>query len=112
VLVLRIAPGDKDATQTKLFLLLQTEKYVAALDMIEKEEGKEHAFERAYALYRLQREQQAREVLDELRATDPDDRGVIHLEAQLVRMSTSATERSLNGIIREGLSKGRLRQSC
>ncbi|KAI8978171.1 hypothetical protein BD414DRAFT_494772 [Trametes punicea] len=84
--ILRLDPHDPDALQTKLFLLLQTEQYAAALAMIEGQggEGDEHAFEKAYSLYRLHREDEAASVLDRLKAREQtDDRGVLHLEAQL-----------------------------
>jgi len=80
--ILRLEPSDKDALQTKLFLLLQTEQYSAALTLADPTE---HAFEfgRAYALYRLHREHEAAAVLDEIKSTVGSSRGVNHLEAQL-----------------------------
>ncbi|TFK45135.1 hypothetical protein BDQ12DRAFT_695377 [Crucibulum laeve] len=85
--ILRLSPGDADALQTKLFLLLQTEQYTPALaliDEIETSNKGEHAFERAYSLYRMQHEDEAREVLKELKeGNGEEDRGVVHLEAQL-----------------------------
>ncbi|KAI0060565.1 hypothetical protein BV25DRAFT_1827743 [Artomyces pyxidatus] len=81
--ILRLDPQDKDALQTKLFLLLQTEQYSAALSLLEKSQPSS-AFERAYSLYRLQREDEATAILDELKAGgQSEDRGVQHLEAQL-----------------------------
>ncbi|KDR69905.1 hypothetical protein GALMADRAFT_77126 [Galerina marginata CBS 339.88] len=80
--ILRLEPKDEDALQTKLFLLLQTEQYNAALTLIDSDD--DHAYERAYSLYRLQRESDARDVLEALRKqSDEDDRGIVHLEAQL-----------------------------
>ena len=73
--------------QTKLFLLLQTEQYQPALSLIEHE-GKNHdrAFEQSYSYYRLQREEEARQVLRTIKdEKGDDDRGVMHLEAQLAR---------------------------
>ena len=88
--VLRIAPHDADALQTKLFLLLQTDQYGAALSLIDSgasESSSGHAFEKAYSLYRLQREAEAAEAIDTLKSRNGDDvRGVLHLEAQLVRI--------------------------
>lgn len=74
--------------QTKLFLLLQTEQYSAALTLTD---STDHAFEfgRSYALYRLHREHEAAAVLDEIKSTAGMSRGVNHLEAQLVRPNTS-----------------------
>ncbi|KAF9645922.1 hypothetical protein BDM02DRAFT_3156737 [Thelephora ganbajun] len=80
--ILRLEPADKDATQTKLFLLLQTEQYPAALSLAD---SAEHAFEfgRAYSLYRLHREHEAAAVLAGIKSTAGSNRGVDHLEAQL-----------------------------
>ncbi|KAJ7056146.1 hypothetical protein C8F01DRAFT_376785 [Mycena amicta] len=75
--ILRLSPGDEDALQTKLFLLLTTDQSRAALELIESLTG-ESAFERAYALYSLQQREEARTVLDGAEA-----RGAKHLEAQL-----------------------------
>ena len=82
-LVLRLEPTDKDALQTKLFLLLQTEQYNAALTLIDQ--GNEFLYEKAYALYRANHESEAREALAQLKKSDADERGILHLEAQLVR---------------------------
>jgi signal recognition particle subunit SRP72 len=87
--VLRIEPNDKDALQTKLFLLLQTEQYDAALSLIgtgDKSSDSEHAFERTYSLYRIQHEQEAAEGLKALKEEKDaeNERAVLHLEAQLV----------------------------
>lgn len=80
--ILRIEPKDVDAIQTKLFLLLQTEQYHPALSLIEREdENQKWAFERSYSFYRLQREEEARQILKDQKGED--DRGVMHLEAQL-----------------------------
>ena len=84
--VLAINPSDTDARQTKLFLLLQTDKYAQALDLLDHApDGQDVAYERAYCLYRLQHEEDADTALDQLMEAKPDDRGVQHLEAQLVR---------------------------
>ncbi|KAI0042647.1 hypothetical protein FA95DRAFT_543355 [Auriscalpium vulgare] len=82
--ILRLDPKDRDALQTKLFLLLQTEQYTAALTLLEASES-HSAFERAYSLYRLQREKEAADLLDQLKHENGPDtaRGVLHLEAQL-----------------------------
>ncbi|GLB38054.1 putative TPR-like repeat [Lyophyllum shimeji] len=80
--ILRLEPNDIDANQTKLFLLLQAEQYDAALSFIENSD--QHAFEKAYSLYRLQQEDEARQVLQEIKQQEgEEDRGVLHLEAQL-----------------------------
>ncbi|KAG6811735.1 hypothetical protein H0H92_006087 [Tricholoma furcatifolium] len=80
--ILRLEPSDADANQTKLFLLLQTEQYDAALSLIDG--GGEHEFERAYSLYRLQREDEAKTVLEEVKQHKGEsDRASVHLEAQM-----------------------------
>ncbi|KAH8088957.1 hypothetical protein BXZ70DRAFT_954983 [Cristinia sonorae] len=80
--ILLLDPADQDALQTKLYLLLQTEQYAAALALIE--DNGENNFERMYSLYRLQREEEVESALAELKETSNEiDRGVIHLEAQL-----------------------------
>ena len=83
--VLRLDPSDRDALRTKLFLLLQTEQYDAALALI-VEINEERLFERAYALYRLHREEESAQVLKEIKnhGREAEQRGVMHLEAQLV----------------------------
>ncbi len=88
--VLRLAPHDGDALQTKLFLLLQTDQYAAALAMTElsSDENDDHTFEKAYSLYRLHMEADASRALEEIKGKGGEsevDRGVLHLEAQLVR---------------------------
>ncbi|KAJ6598548.1 hypothetical protein B0H10DRAFT_1826275 [Mycena sp. CBHHK59/15] len=79
--ILRIAPDDADARQTKLFLLLTTDQPAAALALIDADADAvetSHAFERAYALYCLQQKDAARAALGA-----DDSRGARHLEAQL-----------------------------
>ena len=52
------------------------------------EEDGDHTFEKAYSLYRLHREADASSALEEIKGksgADELDRGVLHLEAQLVR---------------------------
>lgn len=73
--------------KTKLFLLLQTEQYDAALGMLQsfEDQAVQREFEKAYALYRLHRESEAAELLSHLKSAHGDyDRGVMHLNAQLV----------------------------
>lgn len=86
--VLRLEPNDADAVKNKLFLLLQTEQYQAALSLIDNE-GKSGSwdFERSYSFYRLQREEEAKRILTKIKSEKgEDDRGVMHLKAQLVRI--------------------------
>ena len=86
--VLKLDSKDEDALQAKLFLLLQTEQYEAALSLIDSFDNSSHKFEKAYALYRLQRETEAAELLSEVNQIQNTDefyhRGVMHLEAQVV----------------------------
>ena len=81
--VLRLEPADEDALQTKLFLLLQTEQYAAALTLADSAE-RAFDFGRAYSLYRLHREHEAADLLDEIKSAAGSNRGVNHLRAQLV----------------------------
>ncbi|KZP15509.1 hypothetical protein FIBSPDRAFT_912464 [Athelia psychrophila] len=84
--ILRLAPGDKDALQTKLFLLLQTEQYGAALSLIGSDNDDSHIYAKTYSVYRLQHEAEATEGLDALKKEEGDEdveRGAMHLEAQL-----------------------------
>lgn len=101
--VLRLEPADVDARQTKLFLLLQTEQYSAALDLIEQDaNAKDHAYERVYSLYRLQHESEARDILEVLKEEKgEDDRGIVHLEAQLVGLDFASVLGSVLPIFKE-----------
>ncbi|KAG2122333.1 hypothetical protein DEU56DRAFT_832243 [Suillus clintonianus] len=82
--ILRLDPNDRDALRTKLFLLLQTEQYDTALALI-AEINEQCSFERAYALYRVHQEEDAAQVLKEIKSSgkDTEQRGAMHLEAQL-----------------------------
>ncbi|KAI6100615.1 hypothetical protein F5141DRAFT_1190338 [Pisolithus sp. B1] len=81
--ILRLDHTDADALQTKLFLFLQTEQYEAALSLIGDNTSDHRAFEKAYALYRFHKEEEASSVLQELKQTRKGQRGVLHLDAQL-----------------------------
>ncbi|KAJ3865088.1 hypothetical protein EV359DRAFT_72647 [Lentinula novae-zelandiae] len=92
--ILRIDQTDVDARQTKLFIYLQKEEYRKALELIDEEppsnaESKPNLFEKAYTLYRLKREADAEAILveikshEEIEADEEQERGVMHLEAQL-----------------------------
>jgi hypothetical protein len=96
--VLRLDPSDRDALRTKLFLLLQTEQYDTALALI-AEINDQCPFERAYALYRLQREEDAGQVLKEIKndGKEPEQRGAMHLEAQLVSIWSRRFNQYQNG---------------
>lgn len=85
VSVLRIYPDDVDALSTKLFLLLQVDQYQPALTVIDGHKDKSKlAFERAYTLYRSHEDTEAHEIIRSLKEQNADDRGLAHLEAQLV----------------------------
>jgi signal recognition particle subunit SRP72 len=93
--VLRLEPNDPDALQTKLALLLHTEQYAPALALAESLSGDaEHTafaleFGRAYALYRLNREPEASDVVKQINPEgDHEARGVMHMEAQIVNTFT------------------------
>ena len=91
-------PKDADARQTKLFLLLQTEQYSAALSLIDSDDDHaHHAYERAYSLYRLSHESEARDVLKSIKADQntEDSRGLVHLEAQLASRSLRVLEKQI-----------------
>ena len=74
-------------------MLSQTEQYAQALTLIgdvnkQNDQDKEaFLFEKAYTLHRLHQEGDATEVLKALKDRDDEagNRGVTHLEAQLVR---------------------------
>lgn len=84
MVVLALDPTDEDALKTKLFLLLKTNRYNEALKMTEQGGGGDQfIFERAYALYKLQREKEAQDLLH-----NSDDRAVLFLQAQIVRPHT------------------------
>jgi len=80
--VLRLVPDDEDAKQTKLFLLLQTERYSDALALIGTSD-ESSLFERAYSSYRLQHLDEAVHLLDGIKQRPEHSRGALHLEAQL-----------------------------
>ncbi|TDL22972.1 hypothetical protein BD410DRAFT_707133, partial [Rickenella mellea] len=82
--ILRIDHTDVDALQAKLFLLLQTDQYDSALTLLSTNDCfATRSFEKAYALYRLHREEEANSLLSSLKESSKDQRGVSHLSAQL-----------------------------
>jgi len=110
--VLRLDPRDKDALQTKLFLLLQTEQYAAALALVDTSDGIDGAFDRAYSLYRLQHKEEATEMLKGIKESTSggeENRGVLHLEAQLVSMALRFVPfPTLN--VRSAIARGHIRR--
>ncbi|KAG8820161.1 hypothetical protein FRC17_010240 [Serendipita sp. 399] len=75
--LLALDPEDADAIQTHLYLLVKTSRYQEALKVTDNN-PQQFKFERAYALYRLQREQEAADLL-----ADEEERSVILLKAQI-----------------------------
>lgn len=84
--MLTLDPDDQDAWQTKLWLLFKTNAYIQALDVTQSRPN-EFGFERAYALYRLQREVEAADVLDGL---GESHRAPTLLQAQIVSCSLNS----------------------
>lgn len=86
--VLRLVPDDKDALDSKLFLLIQTDQYEAALELIKELPGpsdSSHLFEQAYLLYRLQKEDEAAEMVKRAQeANSYEPRALSNLDAQIV----------------------------
>ncbi|KAH9007595.1 hypothetical protein EDB83DRAFT_2509304 [Lactarius deliciosus] len=80
--IILFGSDDKDAKQTKLFLLLQTERYGDALALLESP-NESSLFERTYSLYRLQQLDEAVQLLGKVKRRHEQNRGVLHLEAQL-----------------------------
>ena len=81
IAVLRLSPGDSDATKTKVYLFLQTEQNAQALGLIDDYPNLFQPFERAYALYRLGRLEEASEAVE---GGTPDDTSILHLQAQIL----------------------------
>ncbi len=86
--VLALDPVDRDALQAKLWLLFKTSKYQAALELTENNPDLFN-FERAYALYRLQREDDAAALIANV---DESDRSVAILKAQIVCCNVTRIE--------------------
>ncbi|KAB5593771.1 hypothetical protein CTheo_2740 [Ceratobasidium theobromae] len=88
--ILRISPNDADVVQAKLFLLLQTDQYVRALEIVDSmttgsgnSKGSKD-LERAYLLYRLHKEEEAKTIVDQLKGEGGTSNGsYAHLEAQI-----------------------------
>lgn len=83
-LVLALDPSDEDTLKARLWLLFKTSKYQDALELTENNAVSSFNFERAYALYRLQREDDAASLLAN---ADESDRAVLFLKAQIVGQS-------------------------
>jgi signal recognition particle subunit SRP72 len=93
--VLRLTPDDADVLQTKLFLLLQTDQYSRALEIIETMSSSagpsksSTELEKAYILYRLHKEKDAKAIVGSAHGNDGAlKEGFAHLEAQLVSQCT------------------------
>jgi hypothetical protein len=107
--VLRLVPDDNDARQTKLFLLLQTERYSDALALL-GDSNQSSVFERAYSSYRLQHLDGAVSLLDGIKQRREQNRGALHLEAQLVS-SIWASEAQSEFVLLPELQTGQLSDS-
>ncbi|KAG8743440.1 hypothetical protein FRC10_012019 [Ceratobasidium sp. 414] len=88
--ILRLAPDDADVLQTKLYLLLQTDQYPRALEIVESMSSGAGSskpptgLEKAYVLYRMHKESEAKAIVDETKGKDGTPKeGFAHLEAQL-----------------------------
>ncbi|KAG9050828.1 hypothetical protein FS837_001938 [Tulasnella sp. UAMH 9824] len=85
--ILRLVPDDKDALESKLFLLIQTDQYEPALELIKELPGpsdSSHLFEQAYLLYRLQKEDEAAETVKRAQeAGSYEPRALSNLDAQI-----------------------------
>ncbi|KAL1759015.1 hypothetical protein FB107DRAFT_258043, partial [Schizophyllum commune] len=75
--ILKLDPNDADALQAKIYAMMEADQHAGALDIL----GPQHQYERAYSLYKLQREGEARKILDTI--TPQDDRSVLVLRAQI-----------------------------
>lgn len=89
--VLLLEPNDPEALQTKLALLLHTDQHASALALSETLiQGEQQAtfsllFGKAYALYRLNREPEAHDVVLDIKPMgEYEERGVMHMKAQIV----------------------------
>jgi len=91
--IIRLVPHDIDATRTKLYLLLQVERYPEALELLVTSEL-DLQFERAYCHYRSQDKDRAFALVEELKSRKDDSkmRGLEHLEAQLKYRDTAYQE--------------------
>ncbi|TRM57407.1 hypothetical protein BD626DRAFT_412163 [Schizophyllum amplum] len=75
--ILKLDPSDADALQAKIYAMMEADQHAVALNVL----GPQHQYERAYSLYKLQREAEARDILDTI--TPADERSVIVLRAQI-----------------------------
>ncbi|CUA66973.1 hypothetical protein RSOLAG22IIIB_02883 [Rhizoctonia solani] len=83
--ILRLTPSDTDVVQTKLFLLLQTDQYARALEIVDNLSGGNESkqLEKAYLLYRLHKEKEAKAIVDQTKSKGASDGGFAHLDAQI-----------------------------
>ncbi|CAE6388539.1 unnamed protein product [Rhizoctonia solani] len=83
--ILRLTPDDTDVIQTKLFLLLQTDQYARALDIVNtlSSGSDSRQLEKAYLLYRLHKEKEAKAIVDQAKGKGASEGGFAHLDAQI-----------------------------
>ncbi|CAE6375123.1 unnamed protein product [Rhizoctonia solani] len=104
--ILRLTPDDTDVIQTKLFLLLQTDQYSRALDIVEtlSNGSDSRQLEKAYLLYRLHKEKEAKAIVDQAKGKEASDGGFAHLNAQIAyRLGDYTTSKEIyDRILDEG----------
>jgi hypothetical protein len=83
-IVLAQKADEKEAFQSKIFALLQSDKFDEVLKQVNnnKDFGKGMVFERAYSYYRLKQFQKA---LDEINTQTTLSQQLLHLRSQIVR---------------------------
>lgn len=88
--VLSLDPKSDAAFKTLLFLLLETDAYAAALELVESTIASQSRgnleFEKAYCLYRLHKEEDSLKIVESAKGSASGDDKVKweHLEAQIV----------------------------
>lgn len=104
--VLRLTPDDADVLQTKLFLLLQTDQYSRSFEIVESMSSGAGSsksstdLEKAYLLYRLHKEKEAKAIVDKVKeAGDVPSGGFDHLEAQLVSVQCSVVSSLISWLV-------------
>ena len=83
--VLRLAPADALAGQTKVQLLIAVDRYPAAISLLREAGNGESSLEHIYCLYKTGRVAEAAEGLAALCEDAAEERAVRLLEAQVVR---------------------------
>lgn len=91
IAVLSLDPKSDAAFKTLLFLLLETDAYAPALELVESTIAAQSRgnleFEKAYCLYRLHKEEESLKIVESVKGTarsGEDKAKWEHLEAQIV----------------------------